>query len=605
MGVPSFYKWLIQRCPMSKREINDMPLINNFYLDMNGIIHTFFSRKENSFQQIFDSLFEYLIKLINIVMPTELIFISIDGVAPKAKMNQQRSRRYNPERKPNTDNIKQMKSFGFSEEDIYNDTKDFDSNVITPGTDFSSLFNKKINEFIDMLTEVLENKIKIILSDSTVQGEGEHKIFNYIRNQKIEHNNKDRKITHCIYGNDADLIFLSLVSHEPHFYILRPDWFSKDKENNLSLIDIEMLREYLNIEFKDINKDIERIIDDFVLLCIFVGNDFIPNIPLMHIHTGAIDELIEIYKIASLQFNNYITTEKGGVNINNLKIVLELLSKIEEQKIFEVTGGISSKIKCYKENYMRTKLKLFSNELIVNVSHSYLKSVIWVYQYYYNGIPSWNWYYPFHYSPFFYFLYQQIDSFTYPLFDNGRPNSPFEQLLSILPPWSSHALPSCLGALMEDINSDIIDLYPSKIYHDDNEQKFTYMGINLAPFADSKRIKKAVKSRLYALNEIEKERNSFKKSIIINKGKKSQIDIDDIFIERERSVIIDKECFIKGRMIKGNKEKYCGEEAIKRVEKVLYNKENNKTLDNFVYIQHKRERDEDTFSLEGIEDYFI
>ena len=193
MGVPSFYKWLIQRCPTSKREISDMPNINNFYLDMNGIIHTFFSRKEATFQQIFDSLFAYLIKLINIVMPTELIFFSIDGVAPQAKMNQQRSRRYNPERRPNTSKIKLMKSCGFTDEDIYNDTKKFDSNVITPGTEFSVLFNKKMNEFIDVLTEVLDNKITIILSDSTVQGEGEHKIFNYIRNKKAENNNRDNK----------------------------------------------------------------------------------------------------------------------------------------------------------------------------------------------------------------------------------------------------------------------------------------------------------------------------------------------------------------------------------------------------------------------------
>ena len=610
MGVPSFYKWLIQRCPTSKREISDMPNINNFYLDMNGIIHTFFSRKEETFQQIFDSLFAYLIKLINIVMPTELIFFSIDGVAPQAKMNQQRSRRYNPERRPNTSTIKLMKSYGFTDEDIYNDTKKFDSNVISPGTEFSVLFNKKMNEFIDVLTEVLDNKITIILSDSTVQGEGEHKIFNYIRNKKAENNNRDNKVTHCIYGNDADLIFLSLVSHEPHFFILRPDWFAKDKENILSLIDIEMLREYLYTEFKEIsNKDIERIIDDFVLLCIFVGNDFIPNVPLMHIHTGGIDEIIEIYKRASVKFNSsYITTEKGGVDISNLKIVLELMVKIEEQKIIEVSGGVKSKIKKYKETYIDNKFKFYSNELIENVSHSYIKSLLWVYQYYYNGIPSWNWFYPFHYAPFFSSLYQHIDTFAYPIFDiNEKPNSPFEQLLSILPPWSSHALPSCLGALMEDISSDIIDLYPSKIFHDDNDQKFTYMGINLAPFSDSKRIHRAVNSRLYAINEAEKKRNSFWKSVIINKGKRKEYDIDDMFRERERSVIVGKVSFIKERrMVKGSKEKYCGKEAIKRIEKVLNDVKRNKTLDNFLYMQRKRDRDEDeSCSLKGIEEYFV
>ena len=160
---------------------------------------------------------------------------------------------------------------------------------------------------------------------------------------------------------------------------------------------------------------------------------------------------------------------------------------------------------------------------------------------------------------------------------------------------------------MEDISSDIIDLYPSKIFHDDNDQKFTYKGINLAPFSDSKRIHRAVNSRLYAINEAEKKRNSFWKSVIINKGKRKEYDIDDMFRERERSVIVGKVSFIKERrMVKGSKEKYCGEEAIKRIEKVLNDVKRNKTLDNFLYMQRKRDRDEDeSCSLKGIEEYFV
>ena len=156
----------------------------------------------------------------------------------------------------------------------------------------------------------------MLLSDSSVPGEGEHKMMDYIRNLKMQEN-YDPNTRHCFYGSDADLIMLSLITHEPHFMIIREVPTRRgakvisgaqrmdinESKASLELIHISMLREYLMFEYRHLQPqmkmrfDIERIIDDFVFFCFFIGNDFMPSLTTLDIFEGSLDQMIEFYKV--------------------------------------------------------------------------------------------------------------------------------------------------------------------------------------------------------------------------------------------------------------------------------------------------------------------
>ena len=401
MGVPAFFRWLSKKYPSIVVQCDDgvkgQYHFDNLYLDMNGIIHPC-SHPEHKAppeteEEMFEAIFEYIENIMTIVKPKKLLYMAIDGVAPRAKMNQQRSRRF----RASQESFEKIAEVAKVKEELRNrgiQVKDkpkeahFDSNVITPGTQFmmnlsEALMNwinlKLGNEQIDK-NGIWPKDLVVILSDAFVPGEGEHKIMDYIRKQKAKPT-YNPNLSHCLYGADADLIMLGLATHELNFTILREEFKAnqpkpceicgqlghemtdclgtereKDdmdiilpQEPEFIYIRLNVLREHLERECNltiDIKLDLERFVDDFVFLCFFVGNDFLPHLPSLEIREGAIDRLLNIYKeiIVKNKDASFHLTDNGLVNLGRVQQVLLELGKVEDE-IF----------KSRQENEMRWK----------------------------------------------------------------------------------------------------------------------------------------------------------------------------------------------------------------------------------------------------------
>lgn len=184
-------------------------------------------------------------------------------------------------------------------------------------------------------------------TDTQVPGEGEHKIMDFIRRTKAQpgYNPNTR---HCLYGLDADLVMLGLISHDPHFSLLREEvtFGRKAKKttslanSNMFLLHLSLLREYLDMEFQSVAASIsfeynlERIIDDWILMGFFVGNDFLPHLPGLHINEGALESIWKIYKEILPEAGGYLN-DQGTISLPRLQLLLDKLSEYEKQRFEE------------------------------------------------------------------------------------------------------------------------------------------------------------------------------------------------------------------------------------------------------------------------------
>jgi 5'-3' exoribonuclease 2 len=335
--------------------------------------------------------------------------MAIDGVVPRAKMMGQRANRFLKSK-----NI----ADGLKEKFLTNDqhqavpTETFDECNIKPGTKFMSKLSERLQNHICHMvnTEDTWHSLKIILSDANVPGEGEHKIINFIRQQRDQRDYVPNKY-HFIYCSDSDLVLLGLLRHECNFTIICEecdtcknighsakdcDTIKNCQKNKSSLtttdtmetkyvfIDVSKLSNLLKdeLEKKDsltFPRKSECSIDDWVLICLLFGNDFLPKSPSINFFGNSItmNDLIDVYRKHVEETRGYLTTN-GTINMNRL---LTFLKKVGQK---DQVGRFSS------QQYYRVKFEAKKTPL--EVVTNYVQGLCWVFQYYYQGPPSWNWY---------------------------------------------------------------------------------------------------------------------------------------------------------------------------------------------------------------------
>jgi len=485
MGIPSYFLYIVKNHPeiLQKYLSQTMPM-HNLYMDCNSIIYDAFygmtdeEKNNNIAKELIQKVIVKIEEYITVVNPSDTVIIAFDGVAPLAKLDQQRTRRYKSWFQSKITNT------------LFNkDEEKWSTASITPGTGFM----KQLNTEIETHFKKHQSNINIIVSATDIAGEGEHKIFQHIRDHADTHTNANT----VIYGLDADLIMLS-INHIPicnNLYLFRetPEFIKSisadlEPEQNY-MLDIPRLAKNIVTDMMG-NTPVSQALHngrlrDYIFLCFFLGNDFLPHFPALNIRTGGIDKLLNHYR------HTLGKTEKCIIHVpqngdpekiiwKNLRVVISALAECETDYIRselelrnkrekryalqdcstpEMKYDKFQSIPCYErtvEKHLQPDDPAFrykyyttlfhtepDDERIQQICRNYLEGLEWTFRYYTTSCPDWRWTYKYQYPPLLQDLIRNIPYFdTQFICENtARPVSPQVQLCYVLPPRSLSLLP--------------------------------------------------------------------------------------------------------------------------------------------------------------------
>jgi 5'-3' exonuclease len=547
------------------------------FLDFNCAIYYVIKPEFKTPETLITYTLEYLDTLCKLIPNLEVLYLALDGVPPRAKMEQQRFRRFHSVCKKNKAmEINQKYSrVGSGNElvpDITNYNFNLDTNMITPGTKFMKDLSDAIKKHLKDNSGKggLYNGIKVLFSDANIPGEGEHKILNYIRE-----NPSDENQYNIIYGLDGDLIMLSLVSQEQNLYLLREaaqyGGYAKSHEghkylflniDNLSKAILQDFQEHMSFELEYHKAD--RYIDDYIFLCFILGNDFMPKIHWYSLHLGGHDKLISSYFEVHNNTEEFLVDRKN-MTINRLMLMdifqmlmldenrfvkrlfkrrsgeripfKEDMTERERQQLLvdfyplqhiDIEKNIDPYSKKWINRYYKTCFGFIGNPENINmVTEAYLKTLVWNFHYYFKECIDWNYFYPFHYSPTTSDIYYALAGVKqnnlasiYKFQTGNKPVDPQTLLLMVLPLSSCQFMASDIQAKLNITNTrgvvdnQLLSMYFPKDYEINLPfHRYYYECTAKIPRIDLQIINKFIKT--CKLTDEEKVRNEISELFIL------------------------------------------------------------------------------------------
>nr|WIL03100.1 5'-3' exoribonuclease [Cedratvirus borely] len=500
MGVPKFYSWLRSKNREYRGIIQrSVPAtVSSLSIDMNGLLHQVAqlvfsygtladenrmkiletSTEEGLYADYFATLSTEIMNLLTQVAPKDILILAVDGVAPLAKINQQRARRFTS-----------------------SPTPFFNSNVISPGTDFMFRVDDFLRSWIEDNVAILPPQI--VYSSHMVPGEAEQKIFDFFRENALPG-------SHCISGLDADLVVLSLTVPS-NMLVIRQDI--------TDIVSVRNLKEYLYSVMRQ-----ETAIPDFIYLSFLLGNDFLPNPPAMEDLPNALDSLLQAYARVGKPL-----TDRLQVNLSVLKEILSLLpekemlfaeisrnpnapSSIISYRNMVTRQGIKSvrdlNLEAYSAFWYKQALgprdledvatKLLGRRpfpvtpsRIQDMAKKYLAGMNWISLYYYGADLNLSWFYPYHYAPLLQDLIlaqpdEELDYFPSEAdpFSSSFLNVP-QQLTAIMPATSLAIIPE---EMRELVFTNLVDEFPKEVVIEEKIGGAAWHKKVILPFLDERRL---------------------------------------------------------------------------------------------------------------------
>jgi 5'-3' exoribonuclease 2 len=449
---------------------------NYIFYQLGDFVFSNLDQKYHTKKYIFNIICSKLQKLIYDISPEKAVYLAIDGVPGYCK--QIINRKYH------------FKSFFYP-------LKKWNSELLSVGTSFNfDLCQYIINFFKENKIYINNNFINIFVSDSSIPGEGEHKIKEFIRTDNIYK-------SYIIYSPDSDIFILSLFLQKNKLFLFNPSIVDLKNNKPYTICDLNKLKEEWIKFFHPISYYLplysNTILTNNIVALHFFGNDFLPSVPSIAISTSIVQfvcqcnlEPIENNSKKTYNVTNIIEEHNNTFHFNQ-KTLLSFLWRLSKSESFLFLEKYKNKRKTYliydnlieqsiKDNYFDIKffrdqyyIQTFGNidkSFINKLCEEYIKGILFVTNYYLKTIPTYDWYYPYSYAPLFTDLYEYIkeqSSLKYE-FEFNDAMSTEECLASTLHPINFSLLPPSIEERLE--REAIIHYYyfPDSLNIDNSEQ---------------------------------------------------------------------------------------------------------------------------------------